>query len=267
MNAVFRPGKWHRNIALAGFLLFVVVGGALVLLDMHTQDEIDFDSALLWLVAVCGGPLWMLLVCWRYRVTIHEGRVCQQDVFSSKAVELDEITKAQWFAQGSLLIKAGDKEVRVNFHNIEQNKILELIRYFRNELPHSLQHDWPLFCYRFALPIRDPPANNRELQEDEVLITRNRWDWYFLPTIVLSIGIGVAFWFTPGAFHFWFAPFLFAPLLLAPLWLLARCMTSKQGEVYKRLSPGLWKRRATPDLIDRANRAAEEWERQESMNL
>ena len=65
------------------------------------------------------------------------------------------------------------------------------------------------------------------------MITRRRWDCYFVPAILLSVVIGaVACW------KFQQPRMLAAPLMPALLWILLRAMTPRQGLVSKRWFAG-----------------------------
>jgi hypothetical protein len=90
-------------------------------------------------------------------------------------------------------------------------------------VPDSLQQGWSLFCYQVALPQHEYAAE-RPLGEDEVLITRHRWDWFFLPWILLAIAVSPVL-----AWQLHDLRSLLFPLAVAGLWLLMRMSTPAKG--------------------------------------
>ena len=95
-----------------------------------------------------------------------------------------------------------------------------------------VQEDWALFCSKIALPLRDwDTLAHGDPEPDSVRITRRRWNWYFVPAILLSVVIGaVADW------TFQQPRMLIAPLMPIFLWILLRIGTPRQGLVVKRMT-------------------------------
>jgi hypothetical protein len=112
--------------------------------------------------------------------------------------------------------------------NFEIEDRLSIIEYLRRYVPKDVQHGWERFCYLRALPLRkhkDYDAG-QELEPGQVRLTRRRWDWYFVPAIVVFAGLGVLLYLLfdqPRS--------LAAPVAPAALWLLMRFTTPKQGLV------------------------------------
>lgn len=111
-----------------------------------------------------------------------------------------------------------------HFGNFERAERLWLIRYLRGKLPESVRQDWGLFCHKVALRLQEHDAvGDRPPAQDEVAITRRRWDWYFVPSIVISAGIGIVLYWRLGQPRFLTAPA--APIFL---WLFLRFTTPKK---------------------------------------
>jgi hypothetical protein len=120
----------------------------------------------------------------------------------------------------------------VDFDNYEPKERLCLIRYFRNRLAEEVQTGWDMFCHSVANPLRDyVPEGVPTPSADEVTLTRRRWDWYFIPLILLSAVFGIVAWW-----KFQLPRMLAAPLLPTALWLFLRFGTPKQGMVARRIS-------------------------------
>ena len=90
-------------------------------------------------------------------------------------------------------------------------------------LPHSIQHNWERFCLQVALPLEqchlDVP-----LEDNEVLVTRRRWDCYFVPAILLLAAAAVF-----CAWQLRIPRLLLSPLALSLVWLVVRSSTPSEG--------------------------------------
>ncbi len=169
--------------------------------------------------------VWLLLVYWRESLSINAGRVIQNGVIWTRVLDLSELVDVQWRvapAGGSIVLRSTSAKIKVYLNNFEPEQRRFLIRLFHRSVPDSLQQGWSLFCYQVALPQHEHAAE-RPLGEDEVLITRRRWDWFFLPWILLAIAVSPVL-----AWQLHFRSLLF-PLAVAGLWLVMRMSTPAKG--------------------------------------
>lgn len=240
MHAVVRLHKGYLALGLISLLFFVGMGTCSSYFIYHEVPEDRRIYAVVFFLGFWGFmaclSLWVLIACWRESLTMHDEQIVQKGILSTKEFKLNDFTEAHWRAipvGGSIVLKAATGKMKIYFHNFEREQSLSLIRYFRGKLPQSIQHGWPLFCYKVALPLRkasaeDEPKADREPNEDETRIPRQRWDWYFLPGVVAAAGIGVYLWRTLGT-----PQSLLAPLPLVLLWSLLRWATPKRGMIAK----------------------------------
>ncbi len=237
MNATFRLRRYYRNVGLVclGFYAGIAVFSSLATLFAFPGESrlyafLFFSS--FWLI-MAGISVWVLLAYWRYSLAVRDRHLVEKGVIFNQEIQFSEITEVRWRSTpegGAIVLKTARSQVKLRFHNFEQAQRLSLIRFFRNKLPHAIQQDWPLFCYKVALPIREAPRD-REPSEDEARFTRRRLDWYFLPAVIVAAVMGFLFWWTLGL-----SRLLAAPVFVAALWWTLRTMTPRQGIVAKRLA-------------------------------
>ena len=248
MDKTFRLAKRHRNLGIACLIFFVlaaVASGVGIWAEAPEEQRTRaLYAALLfaafWLL-FASLSCWLLLAYWREELKINDRQVTQQGVIGRKEIDLHNITAARWRLVprpgGSLVLRSLAERMTIYLGNFEPMERLWLIRFFRNGLPMPVQEDWDLFCSKIALPLRDwDTLAHGDPGPDSVRITRRRWDWYFVPAILLSVVIGaVAYW------KFQQPRMLVAPLMPALLWLFLRAMTPRQGLVVKRMTaePGM----------------------------
>jgi hypothetical protein len=114
---------------------------------------------------------------------------------------------------------------------VDQQK--ELVRFFRASVPESLQTDWDLFYFQV---VKGFARRDAKPGKGEILLTRRRYNVFFVPAILLAGCIGVCCWWLTEETRF-----LAAPLSLVGLWLFVRFLTPRKGMIDKRLSgqPGM----------------------------
>jgi hypothetical protein len=177
-------------------------------------------------------PAWILLAYWRESLTIANGSVRQQGVVRQRELQLKDVNQAEWrlVKGGGLKLRTSSETISIYFDNFEPAERLWLIRHFRDSLSDGIQENWPLFCHRIAVPLRDLDVR-QPCGPDDVVLTRRRWDWYFIPFIVVATVFGVVAWLKLGL-----PRMLAAPLLPITLWLILRLGTPKEGMKTKRMT-------------------------------
>jgi hypothetical protein len=233
MNAVLRLRKSYFALGIVGLVMLL----AMAAFSYYAAiTDVPADRRAYFLILTLGVwgfmtclDLWLLLACWREQLLVQDDRMIRQGVFSTKELSWSEIVEARWRvipAGGSVVLKTATDKMKVEFSNFEREQSLFLIRHLWKVLPSFAHRDWPLFCYKIALPMSKSlaPQVERGPHENEVRITRRRWDWYFLPGILLAAAIGVYLWQMFGL-----SRSLIGPLPLIALWLFVRWGTPKQG--------------------------------------
>jgi hypothetical protein len=235
-EAVFFVRRGYFTLGLTCLIGFVVVGIASAYgmwidaaPDRRLWGVLFFSS--FWGV-MASLSAWTLLAYWRESLTISNGSVTQQGVIREREIQLEDVNAAEWrlVKGGGLKLRTSSETVSINLDNFEPGERLWLIRHFRDSLPDGVQVNWPLFCHRIAVPLRDRDVR-RPCGPDDVVLTRRRWDWYFIPFVLVATVFGIVAWLKLGL-----PRMLAAPLLPIPLWLLLRLKTPKEGIKTKRMT-------------------------------
>ncbi|QDT43708.1 hypothetical protein Pan241w_38100 [Gimesia alba] len=238
VSRTFRPRKHYRNQGI-GFLLFFVTVGIASVYAMWVDTPPDRRMYLMVFVGLfwsfwAGGSLWMLLAYKYESLTIREETVIQQGVLFSKELDLSRIKQVRWklIQGGGITLLSLTDKMKIYLDNFEREERLWLIHYFQHRLSESVQEGWELFCHRIAVPLQEyNPDVVQTPAPDEVLLTRKRWDWYLIPTILIfTVGATLATW------KFQLPNLLVGPVIPLVLWLMLRYSTPKRGMVSKRIS-------------------------------
>ena len=230
MNETFHRRPYYRNLGIICLIFFVgmIVLSVFCVFSERSQDVRIYAVCLF--VAFWGFwatvSVWVLLAYWRESLGISDGRVTQNGVIRTRAIAFAELVDVQWRvtpAGGSIVLRSTSAKIKVYLNNFEPEQGQFLINLFHRSVPHSLQRGWRLFCYKVALPQHEHAAE-RPLGEDEVLITRRRWDWFFLPWLLLAIAVAPVLGWQLHDLRI-----LLFPLAVAGLWLLMRMSTPAKG--------------------------------------
>jgi hypothetical protein len=197
MNEIFRVKKATRNLGISSLLFF---GGAMVVSICVCLSEAKTLGAAILGIAFFGGILglfvglsvWLLLTYLRESLCIHDETMVQKGVLRTKSMSLSELVGLQWRIPKAIILRSESQKIKVDLDNFESAQQLRLIRFFHRSAAPSIQKDWDRFCYKVATPLL-ANSHERPLQEDEILVTRRRYDWLFLPTIVLTAIAGIGF--------------------------------------------------------------------------
>jgi hypothetical protein len=236
---VFRIRKGYRLLGITGLLVSVAI---LVMGVVGMWRELPPDRRLLGIAVVvvgwgffCALSIWILLAYWRETLTLRASRVIQQGVIASRECDLAEVHDLRWAPTskgGRVVLRTPRTKIGIWLENFEIEDRLSIIEYLRRYVPKDVQHGWERFCYLTALPLRKRKNfdADQELEPGQVRLTRRRWDWYFVPAIVVFAGLGVLLYLLLDQ-----PRLLAAPLAPAAFWLLMRFTTPKQGLVSERI--------------------------------
>jgi hypothetical protein len=236
VDATFRLRRYCRNLGL-GCALGFLAWAALAVFMALTAPEIRYRLAA---IAVMGGiPLfmagmsvWVLVAYWRAALTIQGTRVVTRGIFRSREISLLEVTEARWrteSAGGSVVLRNESARLSVEFGYYEADESSGIVHHLRSVLRPDVQTGWNLFAYKTAL--LEPRSARMKPGPDEVLLRRDRWDRYLVPSLVMASFAGIAAWRIAGE-----SLFLAGPLFPLVGWALIRATTPADGMVAKKLS-------------------------------
>ncbi len=260
MDATFRMRRSYRNQGawcLPVFLAWAAFGAYLALTDSNIPHRM---AALLFFVSV---PLfmamlafWMLLAYWREALTIRGDRLAFRGVFRRTEFNLRDIAEGRWRTRpvgGSLVLRTEPKlrlnerclgighylgrgvgrpresKLTLNFGNYATDESESLVRHFRAVLEPDVQSGWNLFAYKITTG--EPEPQPKKPGPDEILLRRDRWDRWLLPTTLVVLLVGVLVWGITREVRF-----LLPTLGPVALWAYLRLTTPAEGMIVRRLS-------------------------------
>lgn len=234
----FRLRKYYRNVSFSGLLIasFMTIG--MILEFRAGAPAIQKMSQILLAGFICtffmSLSIWLVLTYHYASLTIQDNKIIEQGVLLRKELDLDRIRQLRWIASpsGVIKLKSLTEKTTIYLENFPCEDRLSIVEYLRAQIPEPDQEGWDLFCHRVAMPLRryDPQALPVP-DNDEVLLTRKRWDRLLLPWILLFTVGGVL-----AAWKFNLPRLLSAPLLPMILWLSMRYSTPNQGMVSQKIS-------------------------------
>lgn len=231
MDNILRLKKSYRNLAIICLVFFVgmMIGSSYIALS---------NGSILGSLAL--GGFWgfwvvlsamLLLSYYRESLFLDEGRIIRAGILRRREIALADIISVRWRIApigGSVVLRSSADKIKVTFDNFELDQRRWLIRLLRLSLPKSIQQDWERFCLRNALPLLKQDTD-APLQPDEILITRRRWDRFFLATTVVLVVLGIiCAWLLRSL------PLLAFPLVSLLLWPLMRLSTPAKGLRYRK---------------------------------
>ena len=233
MNEFFRPPKSQRNIGLTGLAIFSPVF-AMAIVDAPLQNRVSLTVLVLGVSGLFEFiGLWLLLDYWRASLSVDVDEIVKRGVLRTKELQLSEVTAARWVSVGvggKLVLTTPSCQIKLEFREYAIDDPLRLIEFFRSRIDPRLQQDWALYCHKIALPMRERRENPGP-RPNEIVLTRRRWDLYFVPAIVISAGIGFYLWWVLDE-----ARFLAGFVGFTIVWIWLRLMTPKEGLVDRRIS-------------------------------
>ena len=240
----FHIRKYHRNVSFAGLVFFGLMIVVSLLLASYSARP---DRSLV--TAICLVGFWSFFVSlslyalaaykWT-RLRITDDEIALKGLIRSRTVSLSKVQEVIWNYgyRGAIWLRDANGSVRIDLDNFEVDERICMIRFVREQTPAQRQANWDLFCHKVALPfVRYLDCDGKPRPEPgQVLISRRRWDWYFLPLIMLCAVAG-----TVAAWRLAQPRLLVAPLAPTSIWAVLRVLTPKRGYLSSSISatPGM----------------------------
>ncbi len=192
MEEIFRPKKSERYVAGIAMLFFV---GMAVLFASLMLSERSIIGALFY------GGFWgawagfcfsELLAALRESLCVSDEEIRRQGVFKSQTIRFAEIVDAKWRLPGKVILHSSMQKVTIRFDRYSSEDRYRLARWIHSVLPGSTQEGWELYCHKMVIPY-ELRSEERPLQEGEYIHKRSDYNRIFIPTIVLTVLLGVGF--------------------------------------------------------------------------
>jgi hypothetical protein len=210
MNEKFRINKSHLWLGIAFTALFgAVVLGHAGLFFLREPEKHGFNGELSAATLGCMGVAIYgtmallgvyLMLCYRIGYFSVDGAMITiRTVLRKRQFDLTTIRQLQWESmRGTLAFHLLNEKAKLDLSDFSCADRLRIVRLLRGLVPEDLQEGWPLFCYRFALPLRERSRSagssqvedTRHDRRSRVLITRKRCDRMFAVTTPIAVVIG-----------------------------------------------------------------------------
>jgi hypothetical protein len=195
MERTFRLNRLHLYTMAAGLMLWTLMAGLGVSLTLEKPEHwvVGLLVFLLPFFFMAGFCIWNLFAYFRHALIVVDGLVRSVGVFSDRVIALPQVKEARWRtwpAGGSLVLRTENARIVIEFASYEQEAPRQLVRFFRSAIDPAKQTGWNLFAYK----VTDGSPPRTEPNENETLLTRRRWDYYLLPTILISALVGILSW-------------------------------------------------------------------------
>ena len=184
--------------------------------------------------------VYTLLAYYVEHVAIMGTRILVRSVFQNRQFEASDVGTLVWKAipvGGRLDLWVPNQRTKVDLHGFRDEDRLRIIRLFRGLIPEEKQVDWPLFCHKIALPLRDrrlnPPTGDSISRpaDGEVIITRQRYDRLAIALLPMTFILAIAIWWITTS------PTVFViPACIALFWLFLRYSVRPEGQRQMRLA-------------------------------
>jgi hypothetical protein len=192
-----RRSRWLAIVWLSVWLVAIVAA--------LTWTAVAAPAQARWLLAgtavlVGGGMILVglgsLLEQWRCRLEIDGPCIRSFGVCSRREMSLSEVVEAQWRTPTVLLLTDKTKRISINFRCLDSDDALDLIRYFRLNLPARVQHGWERFCD--ANLVRGNPDREPCPDSERVIMLRRRVDVWCLIAFGISLPMCATAWWVTG---------------------------------------------------------------------
>jgi hypothetical protein len=245
MTETFRLKKSVKYGGMIATIFFAVVMGlATIVAFLVTPAQPTNWYAFAILVGICFAGYGTILLVSIYtwvsyyveRFTINGTTFSIRSVFQNRRFDVSDLQCLKWRVparDGVILFHAAGYKARLHLSGYARENQLRIIRALRELVPAHMQDNWPRFCHKVALPLRDgeAPLLPGEPVPQYVTITRKRYDRIFMFVLPLSIAVAVAICARLDNWRSVVAPF---PVVGA--WLLMRFSVPPGGRAEARLS-------------------------------
>ena len=182
----------------------------------------------------------LLTSYYRERVSIAGSRAEIRSAFRCREFDIADVETLNWRPiplGGRLQFIVPGRKTNLDLHGFGAADRLQMIRLFRRLIPAEKQLDWPMFCHKIALPLRERhlPITPQTLADscpgDKFVLMRRRYDVCAAVLVPAALVVGVAVWRLTGA-----AGALALPLCMIFFWLFLRYSVRPEGERCERLT-------------------------------
>ena len=233
MDVTFRLRRSHRDQGIWCLSLFLAWAGLGLFVTLRTPDAPD-PLALAALMAgvpllMAGGAIVMLAAYWREELKIRNERLTFRGIVRRKDIDLRDVTDARWQTSGSsLALRADSVRHTIHFANYNDDESVWIVHHMRSVLRPEIQSGWNLFAVKSAF--LKPKTARLKPGPDEIVIHRDRWNWFFAPSFVLMVPVAIVSWRATGNLVC-----LLALLFPIGMWAWIRALTPTEGTVYKKV--------------------------------
>lgn len=247
MTETFRIRKIvkYQGIAFTALFLAAVVGVSSVFyLEEPAKHGFKGEHSVVVVgglgILVFGTMLVMSIYTWiayyAERFTIDGTALSIRTMLQNRPFDVSELERMEWSIYprgGSLRFRVLGSKARLDLYGYSKEDRLRIIRELVGLVPHQIQENWPLFCHRVALPLRDgtPSIAPADSFSETFTITRKRYDWMLVIALPLSMTLAVTLWV---CLSFW--QFIILPLVVIAAWLLLRFNVPREGRNEERLT-------------------------------
>jgi hypothetical protein len=204
IEQAFQPQKQFRTDGIINLVFFslISIGGGLAMWLSAPVDRRNYAFLIVGILylPIASISIWSILVWKGVSVILHGGNLILQGVFSRRELKLSEIEVIRWslYSHGQIKIETATEVGTINLFYFKKEEQLWMIQFFRSHFPETEQENWPLFCHKIALPLRNRHLNKpRTPRPDDFLHTRKRWDklTIIFATVTALISILPAWYF------------------------------------------------------------------------
>lgn len=240
MNETFRLRKTvkYQGMAFAVLFLVVLVGySSIFFLKEPAKHGFKGEHSVALVagmgIAVFGTMLLMSIYVWAAyyveRFTINGTMLYIRSIFQNRQFDVSELESLKWRIRpigGSVFFRVLGSKARLDLHGYSKDDRLRIIRALHDLVPPQVQEDWPLFCHKVALPLRDgkPSIVRSEPSSKTCTITRKRYDRMLVLAFPLSAAIAIGLWVWLNLWQF-----LTLPFWVIAAWILLRFNVPREG--------------------------------------
>ncbi|HEV3339011.1 MAG TPA: hypothetical protein VG125_01605 [Pirellulales bacterium] len=235
----------YQWIGYSVFFLAAVVGSASAFfLPDPTEHGFKDEQAVVLVggggVALFGAMLLLsIYVCAAYyveRFTIKGTRIAIRSLLRNRDFDVSELQSLKWIAYpqgGSIRFQVLGSRARLDLSEYSKADQLEIIRSLHDLVPPDVQVNWPLYCHKVALPLRDgEPSIVRTGPKTQLCtLSRKRYDRMLAIGLPMAVVLAVVLWA-------WLKmnEVIVLPFVVIGFWLLLRFNVPREGLTTERLT-------------------------------
>lgn len=237
MNETFRLRKaiFIQGIVLTLFFLVVTIVHACIPLYIkpgtHGFNRPGSTVMMACLgVALYGtmliGSLYTVAAYYVERFSITGSTVKLRSCFQNHQFDISEVRGLVWKTiHYKIVFRLATGKATLGLAGFSEPDRLRIIRLVRSLVPENRQEQWPAFCNKVALRLREGRLPPSVPESVSIFIDRKRYDRLLAVLLPSTLAIGAVVWQLTGMMEF-FA----IPVLVLGFWMLLRFSTPKDGQ-------------------------------------